>query len=149
MTETVGNGGKFVQNGRIDVFVVIAAETIWQWENANFLHHFPTDKHRQKFIVDNVNVLSNHNATCLLIDALVVPVRIQSGQSLRNEIVLQEKNILGVHHVGRTIDTIVSCIIISFSLIKILTIFDWMFIRLTCFEALDLWWWIDSGQRFR
>ena len=115
MTETVGNGGKFVQNGRIDVFVVIAAETIWQWENANFLHHFPTDKHRQKFIVDNVNVLSNHNATCLLIDALVVPVRIQSGQSLRNEIVLKEKNILGVHHVGRTIDTIVTCIIISFS----------------------------------
>lgn len=108
MAETERGDGEFVQNGRIDFVVVIVTETVLKRENAEFLHLFATDENREIFVVDHVLPLCDHDAPRFLVETLVAPVRIQSGQLLRQTIVLAEKGGLRDSHVRSIIHSIVT-----------------------------------------
>jgi len=144
MAETEGGDGELVQNGRIDFLVVIATETVLEREKSKFLHLFATDEGWKEFVVDDVLPLCDHDAPSLLIEPLVAPVRIQSGQLRRNAIVLAEKDRLRDGHVGRAIHSIVACIQFP-RLAKFELVPASYFCCLTCSEALDIEWWVDIG----
>jgi hypothetical protein len=51
MAESKSSGSEFVQNGWIDVLVVIVAESILKWQQTEFLLFRHTDYDGQPFVV--------------------------------------------------------------------------------------------------
>lgn len=92
MTEAEGSRGELVQDGRVDVLVVILAESILEREHAELLHLVTPDDDRQPFVVSNVLHLSDQDAPRLLVNALVVPIRIQIGQLFGKSVVLAQED---------------------------------------------------------
>ncbi len=95
VAEPESGSSKFVQNGRIEVLVVILTETLLQWQQTEFLHFPSTDNDGQPFVVGNVLHLSSQNSSGLLVEALVVPSGIQTGQFSRQSVVFTQENRMG------------------------------------------------------
>ena len=112
MAKTKSDSCEFVKNKWSDVFIVITTETFF---NGQQLHLLSTNDDGKKFIVVNVLPLRNDNAPCLLVDALVVPVRIQIAQFRRDSIVFTQNHSLRDDHVRRYIHSIVTYRIVLFS----------------------------------
>ena len=87
---------KFVQNGRIEVLVVILTGTLLQWQQTEFLHFRSTDNDGQPFVEGDVLHLSGQNSFGLLVETLVVPSGIQTGQFSRQSALCSRKKIVWV-----------------------------------------------------
>ena len=138
VTETESCGRKFVQNVRIQIFVVIVTETALKWQQSKFLHFGSTNDYRKPFVVSDVLHLSNENASSHLVETLVFPRRIQISQLSYKFVVLSYKNGVSDSQIGGLIWTR-----ITFE--KIANLFkshQRLFCNKysTCFEAFDFNW---------
>ena len=109
MAESESGRGEFVQDGRIEIGVVIWAETWFEWIEAEFLHLVPADDDWQPFVVGDVLQFSNYNSPGLLVKTLVVPMRIEAGETLRESIVLSQKDSVRNGHIGIHGMSVISC----------------------------------------
>lgn len=91
---------KFVQNRRIEVLVVILTGTLLQWQQTEFLHFHSTDNDGQPFVECDVLHLGGQNSSGLLVEALVVPSGIQTGQFSRQSVVFTQENRMGHGLIG-------------------------------------------------
>ena len=95
VAEPESGSSKFVQNGRIEVLVVILTGTLLQWQQTEFLHFHSTDNDGQPFVDCDVLHLGGQNSSGLLVETLVVPSGIQTGQFSRQSIVFTQENRMG------------------------------------------------------
>ena len=125
MAESESGRGEFVQDCRIDIGVVVCAESVTERAEGEFLHLGPADDGGQPFVVRDVLHLSDENAPGFLEETLVVPLRIEVRQFSGESVVLAHENGVRDGQIG-------------------------IFVRsgVACFEALDLGRWVDAGHQF-
>jgi hypothetical protein len=143
MAESKSSGSEFVQNGWIDVLVVIVAESILKWQQTKVLHFGYTDYDGQPFVVGNVLHLSNQNAPGLLVESLVIPKRVQVGELRHKSVVFTHENGVRDSQVGVFVRPRITCDKSGYYAILRKIVFG-VCIFLTCFEALDIFWSINS-----
>lgn len=86
---------EFIQNGWIEIGVVILTGTLLQWQQTELLHFHSTNNDGQPLVVRDVLHLSGQNSSGLLIETLITPSGIQTGQFSRQSVVFTQENGMG------------------------------------------------------
>lgn len=104
-----GCGGMFVEYGRIDGFPVVVDEAADVVKDAVTKGVLQTDEYRQPLVVADVLVFGDGYPAGLLEDGLVVPVRVEEGQGVRQTVVFPHPDDLEDGQLRVLVDSRVTC----------------------------------------
>ena len=85
MTESEGSCGEGVEDGGVDLGVVLVVVAVADWEDVQLRHVVGAEDDGQPLVVGDVLVLRDHNLPRLLVQSLIVPVRVEIVEFLTNE----------------------------------------------------------------
>ena len=92
MTKSEGRSGKGVEDGRVDLGVVLVVVSIGDGEDVDLSHVVGAKDDGEPLVVGDMLVLSNDNLPGLLIQSLVIPVRVEVVELLGNSVVFSHPN---------------------------------------------------------
>ena len=85
VTESEGSCGEWVEDGGVDLGVVLVVVTVADREDVQLRHVVGAEDDGQPLVVGDVLVLCDHNLPRLLVQSLIVPVRVEIVEFLTNE----------------------------------------------------------------
>ena len=87
MAKSEGSSGEAVEDGGVDLGVVLRIVSIGQRQDVQFLHEICPKNNRQPLVVGDVLQLCNKNPPGLLVELLIVPVRVEVAELLGQSVV--------------------------------------------------------------
>ena len=80
VSESEGSGGKAVQDCRVDLLVVLVVVPVGKRQDVQLTHVLRPKDDGQPLVVGDVLHLRDEDPSCLLVQPLVVPVRVEVVQ---------------------------------------------------------------------
>ena len=77
MAKSESSRGEAVEDGRIDLWVVSCIVSLGQRQDVQLLHEVSAKDDGQPLVVGDVLHLRDEDPSCLLIQPLIVPVRVE------------------------------------------------------------------------